>query len=106
MLDDQFWTGGTSLDCDFHYKYCPSGNKFYSNDSKWLDTVFILLFKLLLQIQCKSHRLAGQPDFLLGGEYCVTAALKSGKPYAINKGMLSDLGCSVGKKVLCEVKRF
>jgi hypothetical protein len=54
----------------------------------------------------KSRRLAGQPDFFQGGEYCVTAALKSGTPYAVGKGMLGDLGCSVGKKVLCEVKHF
>lgn len=48
-------------------------------------------------------RLTGQPDFLLGGEHCVAAVLKTGEPYTIDKAGLSDAGCNNGKKVLCEV---
>jgi hypothetical protein len=45
----------------------------------------------------------GQPDFFQDNEHCVLTAIATGDAFSLNLAKLVDVGCSVGKKWLCEV---
>ncbi|XP_065353487.1 uncharacterized protein LOC135948214 [Cloeon dipterum] len=69
------YTSGTQLDCEYHFKWCGSGERFYRNDTRWL---------------------ANQPNYVNGIQNCARLVITA------TKAVFNDLDCAALLPFFCE----